>query len=202
MRKIATIALLILSSLNIHAQSLMDLFNSSSSNSTTAEKKTVEFKAASILGEWSYTKLAAGLTEDSPLKGLAGDVALAQATNMLNSISSSAGITPGAFSATFNRSGSLILVVKGVNYKSKYTVDPTQESVQLEIGQIEGVDIGTLDAKVTLYSNSVTLLFDAKVLMSIADKLPSIVENSQYQMIRGLVSKIDGLLFGFELEKQ
>ncbi len=207
MRKIIISAILLVSSLDIQAQSLSDLFKafSSSSDSTeTIEESTTEtLTATTMIGEWSFSKLAVDLSDDSSLKGFAGSAIIGQVESMLNSTASSSGITEGMFTITFATDMSAVILFKD-SQKSislTYAVDVEQSTISMEIGTIDSIEIGTLAANVKLTDESATLLVDAKTLIAIADQIPDIADNSQYQMVRGVASSVSGLLMGFSLQR-
>ncbi len=203
MRKIITTALFIVLTLSVQSQSLMDMFKtSSSSSSTTQSEPSIPFTATSLNGSWSYSKVAVGITDDSPLKGFAGDAVIGQVTNLLNSLAPNLGVVEGLFIVTFNASNRLIFQIEAGRANGTYTKDIDGSTIEVSVGNVNNIEIGTLTAEVTMYNDSATLLFDAKDLIVITDKIPAVVKDSQYQMVRGVVNGVDGLLLGCSLSRK
>lgn len=203
MRKIIATTLLLIVSFNLHSQSLMDLFKSSSStSSSTMTQESITFNEESIIGTWSYSKLNVGLADNSPLKGFAGDAATKQVGSMLNGVASSVGITEKMFTTIINGGNRLVFQIEGMRANGSYSIDTEESTITFDIGTIKDIEVGSQSAKVTLYEDKVVLLFDAKELIAVADKIPSLASNSQYQMIKGVASSIEGLLLGFTLIRE
>ncbi len=206
MHKIILTTLLLLASFNLQAQSLMDLFKAMTSSSSTEEttSSTTPLTSTSLVGSWTYSKLAVGLSDDSSLKGFAGDAVLNQVSGMLNNLANNAGVTSGLFTVTLNSNRNIDFVVNGEGGRKangSYYIDTQQSTILISIGTISDVEIGALRGDVTLLDGGVTILFDADALIAIADKIDKITQNSQYKSVRSLVSSIDGLLLGFTLTK-
>ncbi len=204
MLKIITTLLLIFTlNSQIKAQSLMDLFNAATAP-TKNEAVEIPLTEKSMLGRWSYNKLAVGLAEGSSLKGAFGSAAVSQVESLLNGVSASCGITPNMFLVTFfnDNIASIELQSGSSKAKSRYKLDVKQKRLNINVGTINKVKVGTLTATVSMYKDNATLLFDAKELIAVADKIPTIAENSQYQMVKGVVSSVDGVLLGFNLSKK
>ncbi|MFI3302549.1 MAG: DUF4923 family protein [Rikenellaceae bacterium] len=212
MRIIIITALFVALSFNSQAQSLSDLFKSltsSSSSTTTTETTTSEpttipqLSKASLLGLWSFSKLAVGLAEGSSLQNMFGKAVISQVENLVNSLSASNGIKEGMFSMTiFNDDILSVEFENGAKANSPYTLNTEQSSLMVDIGTLNNIEIGALVATIAITSESdITLLFDSKDLFAIADQIPSIVENSQYQMVKSTVSSLDGIMLGFKLKK-
>ncbi|MFR9602440.1 MAG: DUF4923 family protein [Rikenellaceae bacterium] len=205
MYKIIATTLLLVACLDLRAQSLMDLLKAMTSSSSTEETtvSTAPLTSTSLVGKWNYQELAVGLSDDSSLKGFAGDAVLSQVSGMISSVATNAGITSGIFTAKFNSNRTIDFVVNGEGGRKangSYYINTQQSTILISIGEISDIEIGALSADVTLYDDgSVTLLFDADTLVAIADKIESITENSQYKTVRALVTKFDGLLLGFKL---
>ncbi len=218
MRKIIITSLLLsgclATQIQTQAQSLSDLFKmfSTSTSTTTTTTETEEqsqetstptLSASYLLGEWNFTKLAVDLSDDSSLKGFAGSVAISQVESLLNSVASSSGISEGMFTISFINNSDVTLKFedKQTPVNSIYSIDVEQNTISLNIGTVNDINIGELCASVKLSDSSATLLFDAKTLIAIADQIPDIVENSQYAMVKSVATSVDGLLLGFTIQK-
>ena len=60
----------------------------------------------------------------------------------------------------------------------------------------------TLTANVVITNNNLTLLFNADKLLDFIEKISSISSNQSLQTISKLASQYDGVMLGFELQKQ
>ncbi len=210
MHKIITIFMLLTISISVQAQSLMDLFNSMSSSSSTTETTTsttattTTLSESALLGKWNYSQLSVGLSDSSSLKGFAGDATLGYISSMVNSMASSSGLSAGLFSTNFFKNNNVKFIINGDGGSTadgSYSINAAKSTITIYIGTIDNIQIGALTADVTISDGSITLLFDANTLMAIADKITEVADNAQYQMVKSAVTKIDGLLLGFNLTK-
>ncbi len=203
MRKIIIMLLLAVANVTAQAQSLSDLLNALTSSSSTDNTTTIKLTDTSLLGQWSFSTLAVGLTEGSSLQNAFGKASISQVENLANSMCASNGISEGMFSIAISSNNfATVTFQNGAKANSSYTLDVNNNSLSVEISPINGIEIGTLVATVTMNSDSdVTLLVDGKRLMEIADQIPSITSNSQYPMIKGIVNSLDGIMLGFKLKK-
>ncbi|MFI3282604.1 MAG: DUF4923 family protein [Rikenellaceae bacterium] len=202
MRNIITTLFLLSICICSQAQSLLDLFNSSSST-TTATVEPTPLSNSSIAGEWSYTKLSVDLAEGSALKGFAGTAVIGQVESLLNGTASSSGITANMFTVTFDGNNTATFIFKDNESKTEipYSINVDQASISFDMGSIKDIEIGSMTAQTTITDGKAALLFIANDLIAVADKLPDMADNTQYQMIKGIAANVDGLLLGITITK-
>lgn len=203
MYKIIATTFMVITCCSLQAQSLMDMFKAmttTTTTETTPTETTVALSHEALLGDWSFQKLSVGLSDNSSLKGFAGDVAVSQFENRVNSLSSSMGVTANMFTATIKKKR-VELLYNETTYKCDYSVDESNSTISVSIGDIDNVEIEDLKADITLYEDSIVVLFNAKELMVITDNLPELEENTQFQMVKSVINSVDGLLLGVTMSK-
>lgn len=178
------------------AQSLKDLLNkdniSKVVNAVTGHTGTVD-----LTGTWNYTGAAIEFESDNFLKKAGGSVAADAAEKKLDAQLAKIGIKPGQMSFTFNADSTFSSTVGKRTMKGTYSYDAATQKVNLQY-----LRLINMHAKVNCTSNKLDLLFDADKLLKLVTLLSGKSGNSTLKAIGNLANSYDGMLLGYELQKQ
>ncbi len=198
---LGVIAMSILCTPAIKAQSLSDIVSSiSSSDVVTAVTGGSSITVSSVTGEWTYVNPAVELSSDSVLTSAAGTVVSSQIESKLSDACSKVGIEEDVFAFVFNSDQTFTSNIKTKDLSGTYTVDTDNSQITLKYSAIGSTSIGSLTASVTLSGTSMSLLFNADKLLSLLSAVSSVTSNSTISTISALANQYDGVKLGFELE--
>ena len=203
MKKIIfTVAITLVATYAVQAQSLLDFLKSSSvkdvvENVTGGQKIT----ASNIAGTWNYVKPAVKLEGDNMLNNATGSLAATQIENTLNDYCSKIGIKSGLFSYTFYNDNTFSCNIKGKALKGTYSIDANTKTVTLKFGVLNKINLGTMTAQASLLGNSLSLLFNADKLLNFISKVASATNHKTISLLGSAAEKYEGMLLGFELKK-
>ncbi|MFI3240200.1 MAG: DUF4923 family protein, partial [Bacteroidales bacterium] len=83
-----------------------------------------------------------------------------------------------------------------------YELNSDGDQITLNFAAISSINLGSIDAKISLSSSNLLILFDADKLLEIISTVSSATDNSSLQTINSLLSNYDGVQLGFDLAKQ
>ncbi len=196
---VATLVLLLGSSA-LKAQSLSDLFSSTSATDVVASVTGgSSITASNVEGEWDYVSPAVELSSDNVLTSAAGAVVTSQLESKLSDVCTKAGIEAGTFAFVFNSDMTFTSNVKGKNLGGSYTVDADNGTITLNYGVYNTITIGSLTANVTLVSSSMSLLFAADKLLDLISAISTVSSNDTIATVAALAEQYNGVKMGFEL---
>lgn len=186
-----------------NAASISDLLNSSTVQSVvSAVTSGTTATAASIAGTWSYSGSAVELESDNFLTSAAGSVATSQVESKLDTYCAKVGITSGTFSFTFGSDNSFSCTCSSKSISGTYELNSDGDQITLNFAAISTISLGSINAKISLSSSNLLILFDADKLLDIISTVSSATDNSSLQTINSLLSNYDGVQLGFDLAKQ
>lgn len=184
------------------AQSLKDILNSGTLKdvvtSVTGGKKPT---AENIAGTWVYTGPALQLKGDNAFKNIAGSVGTAEAEKKIKEYCAKIGIEEGMFDYAFEADGTFTSQLKRAKLKGTYAVDAEAKTLELNY-TVGKKKLLALTADVLLTNKQLTLLFHADKLLDFLEKVSSVSDNAAFQAVNKLASQYDGLMLGFDLQKQ
>lgn len=189
------IAILLVASANVQAQSLKDIFHSESL-SNLMNTVTGEGKSINMVGNWKYTGSAVELESDNILQQAGGALASTVAEIKLNAQLAKLGIKEGQMSFVFNTDSTFTSTMGKRKMNGTYSYDPTTKKVHLKYLVLLG-----MSAKVDCSSDKMTLLFDAKKLLKLLTFMGSKSSSTSMKTISALAKTYDGMLMGFDLKK-
>ena len=192
-------------SAQVNAQSLGDVLNGVLSNSSSADNvvsnltsvfsSDKQATAEKIVGTWSYTEPAIVFTSNNILAKAASKIAANKVEKKIQEQLSKYGITPGAFTMTFNEDGTFTETLKGKTTKGTWTVQDSK--LQLTVVGVKALSITTqIDGK------DLQFVTDATKLLNLFKTLGAKSSNSSIKTAASLMKSVNGMQAGITLRKQ
>ncbi len=191
---VCMIALFCTVAVQADAQSLKDIL-SGVVGQVVGDKATT---ATSIIGTWNYVSPDCQLKGDDLLKNISGDAAGAEVEKKMGPIYEKAGLNTIQY--TFNEDKTCSYTIKGKKVEGTYEFDPEAKTVTIKAGKFT---VKTTAYVVTLGSN-MSFLFDADKILSVVKSITGVASglNATASTVSKLLEEFDGMMVGFELEKQ
>ncbi len=198
--KIICLAVLLFGAAELKAQSWRDLLKSDAvdevvSSVTGGNKLT----SRNVVGLWKYAKPTVVLESNDPLKDAAASIATDPLEQKLSAMAVKSGITPEIFNFDIKSDGTFTTTIKSKKIKGTYTIDADNGKMTFNFGIFEKINIGKLTARVKLTNKSLSLLFDASKLLSIAKQFSEIAVSDVLPLIETLIGEYDSMLLGAQL---
>lgn len=151
----------------------------------------------SLIGTWNYVRPDCHFKSDQLLAKAGGEAVAGKVEEELDKVFKKLGMDVCSY--TFNADSTYSFTLKKKTTHGTYSFNP--ETKTLTMTSRLGV---TQTAQVAVTGTSMSLLFNADKLMGVLTALTRVVSkvSSAGATIDGLVSKYDGLLLGFSLEKE
>lgn len=202
-RIILAAIILCISGMSASAQSLKNLLNKVTSNSTVTdlvESVTgVSITPKDIKGTWNYSGSAVKLESADLVKSAAAAVAAGQIEGKINEYLAKVGLKSGTFCFTFNEDQSFVTTVKGKKFNGNYTLSEDGKTLTLKYSKL--LDSYAVNANVNIGTSSIELLFQADKLLELIGKLTATTNNSTLKTIGSLAGQYDGMKVGVEMTK-
>ena len=109
------------------------------------------------------------------------------------------GITPGLFSFTFTANKTFAITFKKKTIEGTYTLSSDKEKLTLTFGRL--TKLGTMDIMIDLGNKELELLFKAKNLIELLDKIASSGNSDALKALSVLVEAYDGIYLGLDLQR-
>ena len=184
------------------AQSLKDLLNSQVvKDVVTSVTGGRKLTAANLTGTWRYVNPALQLKHDGALMNVAGTAATSELEGKLKDFLARAGVQEGLFGYVFAEDSTFTSDLKGVKLKGTYEAHEAEGTVTLRY-KVAKWDALSLTADVVLTGERLTLLFEADKLLDFLAKVSSISGGTVMQAVNKLATTYEGLMLGFDLEKE
>ena len=176
------------------AQSLKDIL-SGVAKAVVGDNATTQ---TSLVGTWNYVAADCQLKGDNILTNLGGEVATAEVEKKMSAIYTKAGLNTLTF--TFQSDNTCSYSVNGRVIKGTYEFDSEAKTVTIK-GSLFGAKI---KANVVILGNNMSFMFDADKILSVVKTITGAASklNSSASTIDSLISQFNGLMVGFEMQKQ
>lgn len=202
MRSLVVALLVVCFSFTVKAQSIKDILNSQTvKDVVTSVTGGKQLSNETLSGNWLYTSPAVQLNGDNALKNIAGTVATSELEKKLSEYCSKVGIVEGVFNYTFNKDNTFVCQLKSSKLNGSYTINSDAKTLDMTY-TVASKKIISLTANVVITNDNLTLLFNADKLLNFIEKISSVSSNASLQAINKLASQYDGVMLGFELQKQ
>ncbi len=160
-------------------------------------------ESVSMVGTWKYTAPDCKFESDDLLSKAGGEVAAKKVEEQMSNYLSKLGFNENTV-YVFNADSTYTSTVAGrtVNGTYSYNKDTKEVTLKTKIGLKMTAQISTS----VLNSGKMSLLFKADKLMSLAQAVTGAVagksSNATVSTLNTVLSQYDGLLLGFEMQKQ
>lgn len=160
-------------------------------------------ESVSMVGTWKYTAPDCKFESDDLLSKAGGEVAAKKVEEQMSNYLSKLGFNENTV-YVFNADSTYTSTVAGrtVNGTYSYNKDTKEVTLKTKIGLKMTAQISTS----VLNGGKMSLLFKADKLMSLAQAVTGAVagksSNATVSMLNTVLSQYDGLLLGFEMQKQ
>jgi len=168
-----------------------DLINSL----TTIFSSNKQANDNNIVGTWSYSEPAIVLSSNNFLTNAAYKVAANKVENKIQSYLTQYGITPGAFTMTFNADGTFTETLKGKTMKGKWKIQ--DQKLLLTVGKFKGVKITT-----QISGKEMQLVTDATKLLQMFQAFGAKSNNSNIKTAASLLKGAKEMQAGITLKKK
>lgn len=148
-------------------------------------------------GTWSYQSADCVFETENLLMKAGGEVAAAQVETKLNETFAKVGIKPGTCTFTFNSDNTYSATISGYTIAGEYVLDA--ENKKVTMSYLSGLAV--MNPNIVKSGNTLSLLFEADMLLAIAQRLAAMSNNASLQSLADLASAYDGLMIGLELSK-
>lgn len=202
--KVAAMAVMMMFSAHVSAQSLGDVLGSVLNNQqsdglvqglTTVFSSDKQATAEKIIGTWTYTEPAIVFTSDNILAKAASKIAANKVESKLQEQLSKYGIKPGDFSMTFKEDGTFTETMKGKTSQGTWQVKDSK--LILSIVGVKALTITTqIDGK------DLQFVTDATKLLNLFKTLGAKSSNSSIKTVASLMKSVKGMQAGITLMKQ
>ena len=184
----------------VNAQSLQSIL-SGVANAVT--NKVTNSSGVSLEGTWKYTGPDCKFESDNFLAQAGGEVASQKVEEKMSDVLSKLGFTDGC-TYVFNADSTYTSTVKGRTTSGTYSYNADTKELTLKTKL--GIKFNATVSQQVLSPNKMSLLFKADKLMSLLQTIGGVVSkqssNSAVSTANALLKEYDGLMLGFELEKQ
>ena len=191
---VCVIALVCAVSVNAGAQDLKSILSGVVS-AVVGDKATT---ATSVIGTWKYAGPDCQFESDNLLASAGGELAASKVEEKLESVMNKVGMNTIQY--TFNEDGTCSYIIKGKTTSGTYTFDADAKTITIKTGKL---GISTTAHVVTVGSN-MSFVYDAQKLMTVLKTITGAASkvNSTASTINSIAGSFDGMMLGFELEKQ
>lgn len=199
MRKIQLVlvaaACMLMTSCGNMNQVLNSISNGSAINAITSVIGLDKVSASNLIGNWKYSGPGCAFTSENLLAKAGGEIAAAQIEEKVAPYYQQVGLSSGNTYITFNQDGTFSSKIAGTSFNGTYTFDQSSQQIKLK-GMLLSINCY---AKKEV--GGISILFEAKKLLSIIQTMTALSGNTNLQAIGELSKKYDGVRIGFDMKK-
>ncbi len=149
-------------------------------------------------GTWNFNKSAVAFETDNLLKKAGGAVIASQVQAKLDESTKSLGINSTNTTFTFHADSTYSAKIRGVKISGKYTIDPKTKTVKMNY--LMGV--ASMNAVAVVSTRDMKLLFDADSFLKLMKFISQFTNNTSIEVLGKMADMYDGMLMGFDMDKQ
>ena len=191
---VAVVSMLVVSCGNMN-QVLSAIQNGSVVNAITSVIGLDKVSAQNLIGSWTYSGPGCAFTSENLLAKAGGEVAAAQIEQKLQPYYQQVGISASNTQITFNQDGTFSSKIAGTNFSGTYTFDESSQQIKLK-GMLLSINCYTKRE-----INGISILFEAKKLLTVLQTMSALSGNSNLQTIGDLSKQYDGVRVGFDMKR-
>ena len=191
---VAVVSMLVVSCGNMN-QVLSAIQNGSVVNAITSVIGLDKVSAQNLIGSWTYSGPGCAFTSENLLAKAGGEVAAAQIEQKLQPYYQRVGISASNTQITFNQDGTFSSKIAGTNFSGTYTFDESSQQIKLK-GMLLSINCYTKRE-----INGISILFEAKKLLTVLQTMSALSGNSNLQTIGDLSKQYDGVRVGFDMKR-
>ena len=199
MRKIqlflVAVACMLMTSCGNMNQVLSAIQNGSVINAITSVIGLDKVSAQNLIGSWTYSGPGCAFTSENLLAKAGGEVAAAQIEQKLQPYYQQVGISASNTQITFNQDGTFTSKIAGTNFSGTYTFDESSQQIKLK-GMLLSINCYTKRE-----INGISILFEAKKLLTVLQTMSALSGNSNLQTIGDLSKQYEGVRVGFDMKR-
>ena len=199
MRKIqlflVAVACMLMTSCGNMNQVLSAIQNGSVINAITSVIGLDKVSAQNLIGSWTYNGPGCAFTSENLLAKAGGEVAAAQIEQKLQPYYQQVGISASNTQITFKQDGTFSSKIAGTNFSGTYTFDESSQQIKLK-GMLLSINCYTKRE-----INGISILFEAKKLLTVLQTMSALSGNSNLQTIGDLSKQYDGVRVGFDMKR-
>jgi len=152
-------------------------------------------KAQNLIGSWKYSAPGCAFTSENLLAKAGGEVAAVQIEEKLLPYYQQVGLSASNTYITFNEDGTFSSKIAGTPFSGTYTFDEATQKISLK-----GLLL-SMNCYAKKESNGISILFEAKKLLTVLQTMSAMSGNKDLQTIGDLSKNYDGVRVGFDMKR-
>ena len=192
---IVAVACMLITSCGNMNHVLSAIQNGSVINAITSVIGLDKVSAQNLIGTWSYSGPGCAFTSENLLAKAGGEVAAAQIEEKVKPYYQQVGISASNTQITFNQDGTFSSKIAGTNFSGTYTFDEASQQIKLK-----GLLL-TINCYTKRELNGISILFEAKKLLTVLQTMSALSGNANLQTISDLSKQYDGVRVGFDMKR-
>jgi len=152
-------------------------------------------KAQNLIGSWKYSAPGCAFTSENLLAKAGGEVAAVQIEEKLLPYYQQVKISESNTFITFNEDGTFSSKIAGTPFSGNYTFDEASQKITLK-----GLLL-TVNCYAKKEINGISILFEAKKLLTVLQTMSAMSGNKDLQTIGDLSKNYDGVRVGFDMKR-
>ena len=177
------------------SQVLNSIQNGSVINAISSVIGLDKVSAQGLIGSWKYSAPGCAFTSENLLAKAGGEVAAAKIEEKLLPYYQKVNISASNTYITFNQDGTFSSKIAGTSFSGTYTFDEANQQIKLK-GMLLSINCYTKREV-----NGISILFEAKKLLSVLQTMAALSGRSDLQTIGELSKQYDGVRVGFDMKK-
>jgi len=153
-----------------------------------------------MVGSWKYSGPAVSFKSDNLLLKAGGAAAASQVESKLEPYYRTAGFT--SLVMTIAADSTFTFKAKLANLAGTISKNEKTGNFVFHFKALKKINVGSMEAYITLNGNKMELTFDVSKLMTLIEKAGKLTGNSTIKGVSAILKQYDGMTAGFELQKQ